>query len=101
MSTWGAGAVLLVIILCAYLVMMIRYGSTAEWAVYLGGAVFSLVILVIVQRITDNDVYIILLLVFILWSFLTLIFVIANTTERTRQTFEAERAQDVITSGRE
>lgn len=103
---------LLVVFFSIYLYLMLRYvrpqllrlfeyGRASEWAVYSGGAVLSLVVLVAVQSTQNSDLFVLLSLAFILWSFVTLCFVIINTTERIRESYEAAQAQEILSAGRE
>ena len=102
----------LVLLFSAYLFLMLRYvrhlltnlflyGRTSDWAVYSGGAVFSVIVLVAIQATKNNDRFVLLSLVFILWSFVTLCFVIISTTERIRKTYEAAQAKEIVAAGRE
>jgi len=103
---------LLIVLFSVYLYMMLRfvrplltqlfvYGRTSEWALYSGGAILSVVVLVAIQSTQNSDLFVLLSLAFILWSFATLCFVIISTTERIRQSYEAAQAQDIVSAGRE
>ncbi len=78
-----------------------NYGSRKEWTLYAFGAVFSFALITSAQIAPDSTWFSILMLFFILWSFVVLCFAMINTHEKTKHKYEAEFARDIISSGQE
>ncbi len=103
---------LMLLLLISYLFFIIKLGrnllkklfengKTSEWILYSLGAIFSFVILTTLRIIPNSIFHVILLQLFILWSFGLLCFAIINTYEKERQKSEKEFAKSIVSSGRE
>lgn len=80
---------------------LFTYGRPAEWALYSFGAVFSFAVLAATQIAPGSSLQVVIMLLFILWSFGVLCFAIINTNEKSKQRYEAEMARGIISSSRE
>ena len=72
-----------------------RYGGGREWTLYACGAIFSYALISSVL-IAPESLWMVLMLLYILWSFLMLCFAIVNTHEKAQLKHEAEFAQEMI-----
>ncbi|MCL2801082.1 MAG: GHKL domain-containing protein [Treponema sp.] len=84
---------------------LFAYGHSKEWALYSLSAAITFFILEIISRLFFGNIYnlpaALIILLFVLWSFIILCFAIINTHEKTKKQYEAEFARDIISSGRE
>lgn len=100
------------IVYALYVVLVFLFGRRAfdklfissrplEWSLYIFGAIFSYVLMIISRSLPNSILQFILLVLFVLWSFGILCFAIINTHEKSKQRYEAEFARNIVSSGRE
>ena len=78
------------------------YGHAKEWILYLLSAAASWLILEYLPPLFQSNLIMALVVMFfIMWSFIILIFAIINTHERMKQKYEANFARDIISTGRD
>lgn len=77
------------------------HGHPSEWLLYSFGAVFSFAVMIVIRNSSISAWQHIVVLLFILWSFVMLCFAVINAHEKSKQRYEAEFARDVISTGRE
>lgn len=80
---------------------LFAYGRPAEWALYSFSGLFSFAVMAFSKIILNDTALLVVLLLFILWSFAILCFAIINTHEKSKQRYDAAFARDIISSGRE
>jgi hypothetical protein len=79
---------------------LLAYGNRLVWMLYSAGAVYSFVFLTISRDFPGSLLQYIMLIIFVLWGFVTLCIAIINTHEKTRQKHDAEFARSIVSSGR-
>lgn len=100
----------LAILLTTYIIIMLKvgrnifnklfiHGRHAEWALYSFGAIFAFAVMTTTQIAPGSPWHIVMMLFFILWSFVVLCFAIINANEKARHKYDAEFACDIISSG--
>lgn len=79
------------------------YGNSSEWLLYSISAMLSYFVILIIQNntVSENTYFYYLVLIYILWSVSILCFAIINSNEKSKQKYEAEFAQSIISSGHE
>jgi len=78
------------------------FGHAKEWILYLLSAAASWLILEYLPPLfQSNQIMALIVMTFVMWSFIILIFAIINTHERMKQKYEANFARDIISTGRD
>jgi sensor histidine kinase YesM len=80
---------------------MLNSGNKIVWLLYSAGAVYSFVFLTISRDFPGSLLQYILLIIFVLWSFVILCVTIINTHEKVKQKNDAELARSIIAFSRD
>lgn len=104
--------IVLMILFAVYFLLILKFGReffrkmfidgrNLDWAIYSIGAMFSFLMLSVVTAISLSPWLKLIILSFVLWSFIILSYTIINAHEKSKQKYEAEFAKNIISCNTE